>query len=1161
NLNKNQISSVFSGGATLNNRFNCDYKSFVLFCSPKIYFTLFFTIMSFICFKPNLSGQCNGLDEVSCVTSGINLMPSQGNKLGLPKCNNENDGLKHSFQLADFELPRVERDGFFYEGGFYVPDTLFFVFALPNWYSIDNLEFNPEVGVGEEVFFQDIDFIASYNDVDSDYPYQTNLTNIFVYRIILNGFTADTCEIYLGGNYTFYLFRETFFDSGNWSSHNVIPFNFHLGRLANNSDETLYTFNNFIDLPMACGEYELKAVRHQNHFVHAQFGCEVADPDCEEVLLTDLILPFFFDIDDYYYYLPEPLVACDRSYAPVNDNFNLFLDRTLIVDTDYCFISDIHQKFIWDHPFGGNVNPRFIYMGPDAKIIIESGNTFTLERTIVLSCDTLWNSIVVEDGAILNINESYIRDGLNAIHVKPGGILNISRNIFDANHISIYSENNPDPGSYDIEVRGFYGNEFVNNSDFKEYPDSYQGSKYERPFAAIQIRDITNFPMTGMGQLGEVEYNVIDNMMYGIMAYRTGLNLSNYQIKNIRDDGYGIGVAILLEQRGFIVSEIVGSGKGAQYPNIYNCDYGIWSHNGLNYFYDNKIEDVGLGISLSNSQALSVNSIYDNSIEAEWKGIFHGFGRIGIMNIRNNDIEIAQTASPPYTLIPTGIYLRGFGPNPLLPPRIMENNVVSKTDGERGIFVESVANTRIRENSLISEHNTFGYIGIGVENSPNALIDYNTTSSTLAEDYMATGILLENSHRSRINCNSTSITRLGINILESCDGTEIKGNEIGKHHDAGLLYGYLNSSAHVHITGEQHHHGNIWDPSYGGPGAPSSSIGARHMNTFSNIYELSRFFVDENENPDFITTRHPVDWFRDENAQGRTWECPENRPEGDWYDVSPRDVPTDLDIEIATGKPFIENVQFEQSLDYISKRNLYHRILEGYYSSTALALPVLDTFVTNMESSSIGIFFGILKDLSIVSSLDSLQLGEIDERVGKIRSAVAELIAIDSIAWLDTAAVDTAQWLIDRQPPLDTIGYYSVSLQNYYEAVEPDVSSLVSSINSALTEITATSPPEGVEKYMLGIIANKVVMDDWEFNTSQKNNINAISEYCPAYGGPGVYWARSIRSTYDPGQVYNDTLCTESWAPRIVRPVEVEEPITVSLYPNPAQTTITIEFS
>ncbi len=330
--------------------------------------------------------------------------------------------------------------------------------------------------------------------------------------------------------------------------------------------------------------------------------------------------------------------------------------------------------------------------------------------------------------------------------------------------------------------------------------------------------------------------------------------------------------------------------------------------------------------------------------------------------------------------------------------------------------------------------------------------------------------------------------------------------------------------------------------------------------TSQNTIRISTL-LNEYENPDFITTRHPIDWFENENAQGRTWECPESRPEGDWYDVNPRDVPTDLDIEIAAGKPFIENVQFEQSLDYISKRNLYHRIQEGYYSSTALALPVLDTFVTNMESSSVGIFFGILKDLSIVSSLDSFQLGEIEERVGKIKFAVSELISIDSIAWLDTASVDTAQWLIDRQPPLDTIGYYSVSLQDYYEAIEPDVSGLVSSINSTLSEITATSAPEGVEKYMLGIIANKVVMDDWEFNSSQKNNINAISEYCPAYGGPGVYWARSIRSTYDPGQVYNDTLCTDSWSQRIVRPIEVEEPITVSLYPNPAQTNITIEFS
>ena len=44
-------------------------------------------------------------------------------------------------------------------------------------------------------------------------------------------------------------------------------------------------------------------------------------------------------------------------------------------------------------------------MESNAKIVVKDGNTLTINKDMIMSCDTMWDAIEVEEGASLVINE------------------------------------------------------------------------------------------------------------------------------------------------------------------------------------------------------------------------------------------------------------------------------------------------------------------------------------------------------------------------------------------------------------------------------------------------------------------------------------------------------------------------------------------------------------------------------------------------------------------------------------------------------------------------------------------------------------------------------------------------------------------------------------
>ncbi|TVR84036.1 MAG: T9SS C-terminal target domain-containing protein [Saprospirales bacterium] len=874
--------------------------------------------------------------------------------------------------------------------------------------------------------------------------------------------------------------------------------------------------------------------------------------------LSDFVYDELYPVAEEPFMLPHQDAACLKEEGLGYTN-NLMVLGDLVVDIDYCFINDVGFAHttpkVWPNDVSSGTH-RFIYMGPDARLIIKSGVTFTMDRTIITSCDTLWNSIVVEEGAILNIHDSYIRDGIHSIHVEPGGTVNVSTNIFDGNYVSFYTAPNTGSGRYSINMGPFYGNEFIHENGLFDFPDGYSSLESELPYAAVHIHDLMHFTAGGVGPAGQVLPNTIKDIPLGVHAVNSGVFIQNYSITNayINDDqGYG-GIGILLEQTTGIPSQI----RNGVIVNAEEA--GINMNNGFNIVRENSIVGCPIGVWLTQT-SLGINNVSNNHISAEDFGILHNSVAGGYLNILNNEIFMESASPPPPGQNNYGIALFGFGYTGSGGRFIENNDILIRSNSQKGIYANSVSHLRIRENSVVDLSDNVDYLGIALINSPFGLVDYNTTDRPTLATVNSTGLLLRDSHSARVNCNQTEYTRYGMQVIGGSENSELKGNEIGIHQDFGLLYGFggQGNQTTPHITGIQRHHGNIWDTYYE-ISAPSGVLGARHMNDIPQLFNESRFFVDSDEDPDFITTRYPVTWFFDQTF-GNSWGCPQGRPESPWYDFNPRSTPTDWDRLLVNDFETFDSNPFYDSWKNISRRNLYEQIQKGQYQSTALIGTALDTFLQDVSTSNIATLYQVRETLSNALDLDSTAWMVVEEKSDSIFTWVWALFELDSVAWVDTNSVDTTQWLTDRLALLATIQQVSENLDQYLANHAPDISVIGSQAQTTLNTITAEEAPEAYEAQMLHLIAGSVFRGQWSFSQSDLDLIEDISDLCPAFGGPAVYWARNIRLTYEPDVIYNDTLCTDTWNQRVIRPEAEKLEAQIRVFPNPASSKISVDIS
>ena len=68
-------------------------------------------------------------------------------------------------------------------------------------------------------------------------------------------------------------------------------------------------------------------------------------------------------------------------------------------------------------------------MLPNAKINVANGVHFTLNSCLVKACNKMWDGIYVNfPSSVLDITNTTIQDGINAVSSSNGGVVNVANN-------------------------------------------------------------------------------------------------------------------------------------------------------------------------------------------------------------------------------------------------------------------------------------------------------------------------------------------------------------------------------------------------------------------------------------------------------------------------------------------------------------------------------------------------------------------------------------------------------------------------------------------------------------------------------------------------------------------------------------------------------------
>ncbi|MHC1707931.1 MAG: hypothetical protein AB9842_10480 [Bacteroidales bacterium] len=174
-----------------------------------------------------------------------------------------------------------------------------------------------------------------------------------------------------------------------------------------------------------------------------------------------------------------------------------------------------------------------VFFGPEAKINIMPNGKLTIKGNVILreGCFYMWDGIYVNDpSASINIMDIFdkpqIRDALNAVVSKNGGIFNISEaEFYNNNKAIVISDYNATIPSYMYPYQGL-----IKNCDFANINTNYLlqfpplNSKYS--LAGIEIIDVDGLLLVN-------PFIGFYNLSSGIISKNSNVQVNNARFENI----------------------------------------------------------------------------------------------------------------------------------------------------------------------------------------------------------------------------------------------------------------------------------------------------------------------------------------------------------------------------------------------------------------------------------------------------------------------------------------------------------------------------------------------------------------------------------------------------------------------------------------------------
>lgn len=838
----------------------------------------------------------------------------------------------------------------------------------------------------------------------------------------------------------------------------------------------------------------------------------------------------------------DPEIAyCPAIYTTfIYDATNTDLVNGLLSQSGLPLASTSNEKIrisgILEVDEGYTFNTSFFVMEYGAKIIVK--DRFELNGCTIFACDSLWESIIVEDGGWLQLKNCTVSDGENAVKFLAGSGGEIYNTTFRNNYTGVLMDLQP---GQTASLRNFYGNTFLADGSLKA-PRS--GTK---SFAGIWLNNANST----IGVVGRPP-NTFDGLHNGVLAESSLLRLTNCTFRNLLKAptilspyGSGRGVNFFRSSPAFSYLFIMG---GEDKPVLFeNCTVGVFAKSTNAYIFSTGMEDVDTGIRLQGCQSRALR-LWKNDIRARGAGIALLQNNPSFCSVFGNRLEVEGSSSFPD---PAGILVddNAYGSPGYKNYLIRENTVEVSLTGT-GIRMGTSSQVQVHDNTILLQDEDGEKTGLRLSGTTDAWLRCNTVMGPAGAAYSTPSYSFDATGASGtlITCNNTSNTRLGFRFEGMGDAVQFQGNTIQDHFD-GLLI------EETGAIGLQEHHGNLWCGQYGG-------VGARHLSGNQALILSSLFFIDGNEvisqGCDLLPEWEAnAQWFVDQDVPvDSIFQCITDVEDacsittpGSGTEPGEED---ELLQKLADGT--FESPEFEDALKWTGQRHLYYRLLKKEEALESWE----EDFLAEYESTTVEEFSLIDTTLNAAFTLEEDTKQDLDSLLSRIESK------LDSLHWIDWQynfgnEVDTAALLAKHQSLLDSLAYFQEQAEEQMEAIQLYREDFLGEAELSNSSASASEVFEVNEQNVNNLFLETVAIGIDTFTETQITALWTLANQCPLSGGDAVFKARSLYSLIDPLVKYQDEeLCSSEPEERLA-PVNLPETATkFLLIPNPAKDELTV---
>ncbi|HRH85111.1 MAG TPA: right-handed parallel beta-helix repeat-containing protein, partial [Bacteroidia bacterium] len=458
-----------------------------------------------------------------------------------------------------------------------------------------------------------------------------------------------------------------------------------------------------------------------------------------------------------------------------------FPDQTVELQTDFTVDADF------------NISGKTLIIDPGVTITVESGKTLTIDNSHFSTCgNNLWGGIILEDGAILDIQNSVIEDATAAISAPDGCDITALNNVFDHNDIAIDFFNMCHHGSSQSAI--IQGNLFTcRDRDVKTLSRK----------SSVHIRMILNDGFTIGDVADATKGNIFEYCSLGMEAGSSSnmVIANNTFRKLIPDPLYPDaipGTGILLDPNCPCCAgpyhappssnNVITKNFFDYIPFAINCSRSYADitenvfTNTVNAIVMNEVDvDFSTGINIT-----------DNSIGETESGILLVNCIGNTVNITGNYISVLP--EPDINHYTTGIDIESVASSNLI---TINDNLIN-TKGTYGIKISNELAPSITENRINLRHpyafrqdaSALPMTGVYLSNVQQPFISCNNLYGN-AEETMAykTALQLDNCPGFLITSNVTGLTEKGMVFIQNCaaDGlveSDLMGNTFNEHNYA-----------------------------------------------------------------------------------------------------------------------------------------------------------------------------------------------------------------------------------------------------------------------------------------------------------------------------------------------------------------------------------------